>query len=162
MLSIHIIVMKNNRIVILLVILILILLIYIGQCNTKVMYEPYVVVKPSLLLDNDERGLFATKDYNEGDTIEVCPTLIMVKDDIPADNIIHEHLFKGSKKGNHLLSLGYCSIINHSKDKQNCTWQISHDDRYITAVAITDIKKGDELYSNYGNDYWESRDYKQL
>jgi len=154
--------MKNNRIVILLGILILLLLIYLCVNNTKTIGKPYVVVKPSVLLDNDERGLFATKDYNKGDTIEVCPTLIMTKDDIPTDNIIHEHLFKGSIKGNHLLSLGYCSIMNHSKDKQNCTWKISNDDRYITMVAISDIKKGDELYSNYGDDYWESRDYKQL
>jgi len=119
-------------------------------------------VKPSPLLDYKERGLFATKDYKKGDVIETCPTLSMKKCEVSDTNIINEHLFKGNKPGNSLLSLGYCSIINHSRDKQNCTWEVAEDDSYIRMYAIKDIATGDEIYTNYGAGYWQGRGYPEL
>lgn len=154
----------NIKIIIIIIIVVIFIIInclsYLKSCNTIIIKNPCAEVKLSPLLNYKERGLFATRDYNKGDTIEVCPTLIMVKDKIPSDNIIHEHLFQGNLKGNSLLALGYCSIINHSKDKQNCTWHVAKDDTYIIVTALTDIKKGDELYSNYGDTYWSTRNLK--
>jgi len=126
------------------------------------MKDPRVEVKPSPLLNYKERGLFATKDYKKGDVIETCPTLSMKKCDVSNNNIINEHLFKGNKPGNSPLSLGYCSIINHSKDKQNCTWEVAEDDSYIRMYATKDIARGDEIYTNYGDGYWRGRGYPEL
>lgn len=126
------------------------------------MKNPSVEVKPSPLLDYKERGLFATKDYKKGDVIETCPTLSMKKSEVSDTNIINEHLFKGNKPGNSLLSLGYCSIINHSRDKQNCTWEVAEDDSYIRMYATKDIANGDEIYTNYGDGYWQDRGYPEL
>lgn len=127
-----------------------------------IMKNPHVEVKPSPLLKNKGRGLFTTKSYKEGDIIEVCPTLTMKKSDISKDNIINEHLFKGNKPGNNILALGYCTLINHSRDKQNCTWEVADDDSFIKMIATKDIKCGEELYSNYGAGYWKSRGYAEL
>lgn len=126
------------------------------------MKDPRVEVKPSPLLNYKERGLFATKDYKKGDVIETCPTLSMKKCDVSNNNIINEHLFKANKPGNSLLSLGYCSLINHSKDKQNCTWEVAEDDSYIRMYATKDIAHGDEIYTNYGDGYWRGRGYPEL
>ena len=134
----------------------------ISLANTVKMSCPQIEVKPSPLLDNKERGLFAAKDFKKDDVIEVCPTLIMKKEELSKDNIINEHLFKGRLPGNSLLSLGYGSIINHSKEKQNCTWFVAPDDSYIKFIAIKDISAGEELYSNYGDNYWKSRNYTEL
>lgn len=134
----------------------------ISLANKVKMSCPQVEVKPSPLLDYKERGLFAAKDFKKGEVIEVCPTLIMNKKELAKNNIINEHLFKGRKPGNSLLSLGYGSIINHSKDKQNCTWFVAPDDSYIKFIAIKDISKGEEFYSNYGDNYWKSRNYSEL
>ena len=105
---------------------------------------------------------FATKNYKTNEIIEVCPTLIMNNKQVSKDNVIRDHFFKGKIGNNELLSLGYCSMINHSNDKQNCTWKISDKDDYIVIKAIKDIKQGEEIYSNYGNTYWKSRKMKQL
>jgi uncharacterized protein len=121
------------------------------------MIDPRIEVKDSHFLKGKGRGLFATKDYEAGDTIEVCPTLGMTRDGISKDNIINEHLFAGNKDNNFLLSLGYCSIINHSKENQNCFWQVADDDTNIKMIALTDIKKGEEFFSNYGDGYWSNR-----
>ena len=134
----------------------------ISLANTVKMSCPQIEVKPSPLLDNKERGLFAAKNFKKHDVIEVCPTLIMKKEELAKDNIINEHLFKGRLPGNSLLSLGYGSIINHSKEKQNCTWFVAPDDSYIKFIAIKDISAGEELYSNYGDNYWKSRKYQEM
>ena len=134
----------------------------INKENIVPMRNPQIEVKPSPLLNFEERGLFTTKSLRKGDIIEVCPTLSMNKKELAKNNIINEHLFKGNKPNNSLLCLGYGSIINHSKKNQNCTWEIPEDDSYIIFVAIKDIKKGEELFSNYGDNYWKSRKYTEL
>ena len=119
-----------------------------------------IQVKSSHYLNNKSRGLYATKNYKKNEIIEVCPTLIMKKKDISKNNVIMDHFFKGKIGDNELLSLGYCSIINHSKENQNCRWEIGAKDEYIIIKAVKDIKQGEELFSNYGSKYWNSRKKK--
>lgn len=121
-----------------------------------------IEVKDSKYLNNKSRGLYATKDFKKDDIVEICPTLIMKKKQVTKDNIINDHFFKGNIRDNELLSLGYCSIINHSEEKQNVTWTVSNDDETITILAIKNIKKGDELFSNYGSQYWNSRNLEKI
>ena len=128
--------------------------------------EPFVnnlnfEVKDSVLLNNGERGLFAQKSYKKGDLIETCPTLIMKNNEVSDSNIINEHFFQGNKESNSILSLGYCSLLNHSIEKQNCMWKVGKNDKTIKMFAIDDINKGDELYLNYGDDYWSNKSYLQ-
>jgi SET domain-containing protein len=119
-----------------------------------------IEVKESKFLKKKSRGLYATKNYKKDDTIEICPTLIMNKKQVTKDNVLNDHFFKGKIGNNELVSLGYCSLINHSIEKQNVTWKIGENDEYITIIAIKDINKGEELFSNYGKAYWNSRNKK--
>lgn len=119
-----------------------------------------IEVRKSKYLSNESRGLYATKDYKKNEIIEVCPTLIMKKKDVKKNNVIIDHFFKGNIGDNELLSLGYCSIINHSSENQNCTWEIGDKDEFIKIFATKDIKRGEEIFSNYGNKYWSSRKNK--
>ena len=114
----------------------LIIIIFFFLIISGIKYENFknilqYEVKESKLLGNNERGLFALKDYNEGEIIEICPTLYMDKNDIKSTNILNSHFFKGNNDNNSLISLGYCSLINHSKEKQNCSWTVSKDDKSI-------------------------------
>ena len=117
-------------------------------------------VKKSKFLNNKSRGLYTTKNYKKGDVIEVCPTLIMNKKQVTKDNVVNDHFFKGKIGNNELVALGYCSLINHSIEKQNVSWIVGDNDEYISIIATKDIKKGEELFSNYGNAYWKSRKKK--
>lgn len=121
-------------------------------------------IQDSLILKKGERGLFANKNYKKDEVIEICPTLKMKQNEVSSSNILNHHFFEANNlnnENNSLVSLGYCSLINHSKDKQNCTWKVSKDDNKIYMYAIKPIKKGEELYSNYGDNYWQNKNYKQ-
>lgn len=152
----------NKGIILLLVIIFIGGLLYNYFLNNKETFinKSFFEIKDSNLLDKGERGLFATKNYKKNDTIEICPTLKMKSSEISNSNILHNHFFQGNNKKNNLLSLGYCSIINHSDKKQNCSWKVSKDDNTIIMYAIKPIKKGDELYSNYGEGYWLNKTNK--
>ena len=50
------------------------------------------------------------------------------------------------------------SISSHySKENKNCDWRIKDDNSILTMYAIKDVKKGEEILTNYGNNYWKSR-----
>ena len=84
----------------------------------------------------------------------------MESSEVSNSNILNNHFFKGNNKKNNLVSLGYCSIINHSDTKQNCSWKVSKDDNTLSFYAIKPIKKGEELYTNYGKGYWANKNNK--
>ena len=162
---------SNNYLKLSIIFLSLILIIYVfkiykkenleGYVQKVTMRNPHIQVKSSPQLKYQGRGLFATKDYKKNETIEFCPTLVMKMSQVTRDNIIRDHLFQGSNIENSLLALGYCSLINHSKEKQNCTWNVADDDEFIEMIATEDIKKGDEILTNYGAGYWIGKDYPE-
>jgi hypothetical protein len=125
-----------------------------------------VKVKKSKLLDGaTERGLFATKDFTDGEIIEECPALLLDINDMSNENYLHNYFFGGNlgedeSENKRLIAFGYCSMINHSDEKQNCTWKVAPDNSTVTMYAIRDIKKGEELFSNYGEEYWKSKNNK--
>tara|TARA_Y100000996_G_scaffold391461_1_gene353458 strand:- start:333 stop:791 length:459 start_codon:yes stop_codon:yes gene_type:complete len=142
-----------------LIILIFILIVYIYTINNKVCPQssPEFIVKESQLLKNNERGLFAKRDYNEGETIEECPTLMVTNNDINYPNKINDYVFQSHIDDHVLIPFGYCGLINHSTELQNCTWEISSDNTIIKMFAVRDIKVGEELYVSYGDKYWGDR-----
>ena len=116
------------------------------------------MIKESELIKNNERGLFASRDYKEGDLIENCPTLMVSIDYINYPNKINDYVFESNVDDHVLIPFGYCGLINHSDSMQNCSWVISSDNSTIRMYAVKDIKYGEELYTNYGNEYWNDRD----
>lgn len=159
-------ILKNLKCYILFILIIIIVInlvyfLYLNNYRELFTNKSFFTVKDSYLLGKGERGLFATRDYKKGEVIEICPTLKMNHNEVSNTNILNYHFFRGNNKKNSLLALGYCSIINHSDTKQNCSWNVEKDDNTITMYAIKPITKGEELYSNYGKNYWSNKNNKK-
>lgn len=98
------------------------------------------------------RGVFALKNYKEGDVIEVCPCI--ADNTKKFDGIIGDYLFNYDAKTS-LVAFGYCSMYNHSDD-YNALWEIISKEK-IKVYATKNITKGEEIFVSYGDDYWTTR-----
>jgi uncharacterized protein len=101
------------------------------------------------------RGVFATRDFETEEVIEVCPFLEIPVEEI--SGVMDSYVFS-SGKGEHLnvLLFGYGSLYNHSFDPNVEVRE--HADDAIAMIALRDIAAGEELVHNYGDDYWDTRD----
>tara|TARA_R100001460_G_scaffold85792_1_gene127089 strand:+ start:112 stop:462 length:351 start_codon:yes stop_codon:yes gene_type:complete len=105
------------------------------------------------------QGVFADKDYSQGDTIEMCPYLIADKDDFNESCILHDYMFYSPYEDDEdfFIPLGLAMVYNHS-ETPNAEWNIAdQDERFIKFFAVKKIKKGEEILHDYGEPYWESR-----
>ena len=144
-----------DRLIIILLLLIFILIIRIrSKDNQQIINNTPFQIKESSIKDAG-RGLFATKDYKEGDIIELCPA-ITVDNNMDGNNLISHYLFSSHGEDKTLVAFGYCSLISHSEEKRNCSWEISGDDKVVKMFAIKDIKAGEEFFSHYGDEYWKT------
>jgi len=140
----------------LILIILIILLISLICIQNKDNFTINVNVNQSKYLPFKANGLFASKDFKKGETIEVCPVLKI--DSNIKNNIINEYIFKSNNDNKHnLLAMGYCGLINHNKDAVNVTWTVSNDNKTIRFYCVKNIKKGEELFTNYGDNYWKHR-----
>ncbi len=144
-----------------LIIILFILLIIKTSRNNTIINSSYRVAPSNINYGGN--GLFAEKHYRQGDTIDVCTTIKVINTDINSTSRLHDYVFESSfDEGYVLMPLGYCGVMNHSDTKQNASWKISSDDKYITMYAIRDIQKGEEFFVNYGNEYWRDRDTEKF
>ena len=68
------------------------------------------------------RGVFATRDIAEGETVEICPTLEV--EDTAVSGTLSDYVFS-SADDEHIviLLLGYGMLYNHSADANcDCGW----------------------------------------
>ena len=103
-------------------------------------------------------GVFATRKVAKGAIIERCPYIVIDDDDVAEANRLQDYLFTSPDvKSDYLCVLGYGMIYNHGTPP-NAEWQIADDDnRFIEFTALQDIRAGDEILHDYGEDYWNSR-----
>ena len=104
-------------------------------------------------------GVFADKDYNKGDILELCPYLFASENDVSEECVLHDYMFYSPYEGDtdFMVVLGLGMIYNHS-DTPNAEWEIcEEDERFIKFFALQDIKQGEEILHDYGCLYWESR-----
>jgi SET domain-containing protein len=51
-------------------------------------------------------------------------------------------------------------VYNHSFSP-NAEWEIyEKDGRFVRFFALKDIKKGEEIFHDYGEEYWDTREEK--
>ena len=104
-------------------------------------------------IPNAGYGVFANRDFKKGDIIERAPFLEV---DTPYGNELMQYVFQSHLTPNKsIIVFGYGSIYNHSLHP-NIIYSISPklpSDRLFTYQAFKNIKKGDELYINYGKDH---------
>lgn len=97
------------------------------------------------------RGIFASKDIQAGEILEVCPVL-----EIPQSHVqflkhtilINYYFSWGKSEETVAICLGFGSIYNHSYEP-NATYVKYFDEETIIFTAIRDIKKGEEITINY-------------
>ena len=137
------------------IIIVIIFLFYFFRNNNSVKNNPYtekISVKQSLI-PNSGRGVFAEKDFKKK-VIEVCPLLTDYKKNF-VNSKIKDYTFKSKfKPDQEVIVFGMCSMYNHSDN-----FNVAHnqDPENMIYTAARDIKKGEELYVNYGTNYWNSR-----
>ena len=114
----------------------------------------YVVPRVEVKISKEigSRGVFANKDYKKDDVIEICPTIS--EETSKFQGILRDYIFKYDDKYS-LLAFGFCSMYNHS-DNYNALWTILSKDQ-IKFYATKDIKKGEEIFTSYGEGYWKIR-----
>ena len=99
------------------------------------------------------RGVYARCDIKKGEIIERCPIIEVPKHDVSKlkESILVTYFFYfGTSKQRLAIALGFGSIYNHSH-KPNTTYKIKSKEKLIDFVALTDIKKNDEITFNYYN-----------
>ena len=99
-----------------------------------------------------DRGVIASKDYKPGDVLELCPCIKQENDAVAGK--IEDYIFEYDDDYS-LIAFGYCSMYNHVDDN-NAEWEVLNDNQIVIKV-IKNIKKGEEIFINYGDNYWKSR-----
>ena len=71
--------------------------------------------------------------------------------------ILHDYVFgTPNEEEEYLVPLGNAMMYNHSSDP-NAEWEIHDDNNFVRFKALKTISKGEEIFHNYGEEYWESR-----
>lgn len=112
-----------------------------------------IYLKSSELGGKYGRGVFANKNYEIGDIIELAPYIEDSTNNFKG--VIRDYMF--SKNDDRIISViafGFASMYNHS-DISNAEWKI--DDNFVIIKCVKPIKKDEEIFINYGNQYWETR-----
>ena len=104
------------------------------------------------------QGVFAVVDIAKGEVIERCPYIVIDDDDLQEENRLNDYLFTSPDAStDYLVLMGYGMMYNHS-DEANSEWEIDDDNRFVRFTALRDISKGEEIFQNYGTDYWKTRE----
>lgn len=98
-------------------------------------------------------GVFALKDFKEGEIIEVCPVLTF--DTKGRKNLektlLSHYVYPWRSTRGAALVLGYGSIYNHSFSP-NADWKQNFKTYSMVYRAIKNIKKGEEITVNYNGE----------
>ena len=107
------------------------------------------------------RGVFAKKNFKIGDVIEVCPFLVEKNPSNIEGSVINDYVFNYvDDEGHRSIVLGLCSMYNHS-DTQNVGYKQITNPHNMVYMAEKEIQRGDELFINYGENYWDTRQTKK-
>lgn len=98
-------------------------------------------------------GVFAGKAIKKGEKIEECYIIISKGGDKGLED------FYFDAKGKYALFTGFGIIYNHSNDP-NADYFINIKKRKATIKAARSIRKDEEIYVSYGDEWFTSRDMK--
>jgi SET domain-containing protein len=118
----------------------------------KLLTSDKIYVSKSRIL-NAGRGVYARCDIKKGEIIERCPIIEISKHDtsnLKESMLVTYFFYFGKNKERVAIALGFGSIYNHT-DKPNTTYKIKSREKVIDFIALTDIKKNEELTFNYYN-----------
>lgn len=102
------------------------------------------------------RGMFATTAIRRGTVLEKGHVLPFADEQACDAQIIDLYAFDFDGKGRCLV-LGSASLCNHS-DTPNVEVEIDETRSTYRLVAARSIERGEELFVDYGDEYWRSID----
>ena len=103
------------------------------------------------------RGVFAQRNFKEGEVIEICPVIVLPAEEIDALELtqLYSYYFAwGPESKDAAIALGYGSLYNHSYTP-NARYYKDFDNSLIKYVCITDIQKDEEITISYN---WDPED----
>ncbi len=112
---------------------------------------PSLYMAPS---DLHKRGMFTAEPIDAGNTIEVCPVIVLSKKDRTAihQTTLHDYYFTwGEADDACAIALGYGSLYNHSYEP-NARFLIDMEMETISIRSIKNIEAGEEIKINYNGD----------
>jgi len=112
-------------------------------------------------------GVFATAPIPSDTTLEECHHLCLNEHE--CDGILNDYVYKldldkpETKTALEYFSLplGFGSIFNHSNQHNTEYW---HDEKRDLIIFYTtkDVAAGEQLFINYGKEWWDGRDIKPV
>jgi|1048.fasta_scaffold15420_4 hypothetical protein len=100
------------------------------------------------------RGVFAARDIEPGEIIEICPVLVFSKEELVhvRQTFLDDYYFDWGTEGDYFaLCLGYGSLYNHEYEP-NAEYGMDFDALTIDFYAIKAIKAGEEITVNYNGE----------
>ena len=112
--------------------------------------NPHLYVAPGL----HSRGVFCGVDIEAGDVIEICPVLVVPKNETKLldKTVLYNYVFiwgEDDKEG--AVVFGYGSMYNHDYNP-NAEYKADYEDDTFTVYALRDIPAGEEILINYNGD----------
>lgn len=105
---------------------------------------------------NGSYCVLAKTQYAKGEIVEIAP-VIFVGPETKAIPRLKDYIFEIDKeKGTYGIVLGYGSLYGHS-EKANITFAYSKQNKQMYFIAARTINAGEELFIDYGKDYWLER-----
>ena len=98
-----------------------------------------------------ERGVFATTDIKKDEIIEMCPVIVISREDrlVLEKTIIDEYAYQwGEDSSGCAIALGNGSLYNHSYEP-NAIYEKNFNAKTLIIRAYKDIKEGAEIFINY-------------
>ena len=123
--------------------------------------HPNLVVAPCKF----GHGVFATADIPADTTVEECHHLRIKERD--CTGILNDYVYhlepddEDTKAADeyYSLPLGCGRIYNHAENHNIEYWHDTQRD-LIIFYTITDVSAGEQLFINYGKDWWKTRELK--
>lgn len=102
---------------------------------------------------NKGKGVFALKDFEIGEIIEICPVLIFNTKERKylEKTLLNHYIYPWRSTRGASLVLGFGSIYNHSYSP-NADWKQNFKTNSMVFRAIKPIKNGEEILVNYNGE----------
>lgn len=99
------------------------------------------------------RGVFALKNFKEGEIIEKCPVINVTPTERKhcEKTILANYIYPWRSTLSGSVVLGYGSLYNHSFSP-NADWKQNFKSEMMVYRALRDIEKGEEITVNYNGE----------
>ena len=105
---------------------------------------------------NGSYTVIAKTQFAKGEIVEIAPVLF-VGPETKAVPRLKDYIFEINKmKQIYGVVLGYGSLYRHN-ETPNITFAYNSKNRQMYFISARTINAGEELYIDYGKDYWEER-----